>query len=268
MGRTKVKEYFVRMFHEELSRSWTIILFFILYIFLLIFTYLFLSKILERFFITVILSISLFSVYLLIIVYYICKRSKITFCRNNPFFFQLPILILLSVALGAVIASIFYPFNLPYKIVLGPIGYQPYENFTVPTPAISFVCTQEHYKNFIDGKILKCKINSLTSGWNDTSIARVELITDSSITYFYPEDKGDLLIQLDNNVTYQIKAYYESGDINLDLFPNTVFLTEEEYRDTNIKRLGLIGAFLVFSLSVLTSFVEKLVSMLHLTKNS
>lgn len=208
-------------------------------------------------------------VYWLFVIGLICKKSENNFLNKNPLLFQIVVIILLSIALGSFFIQIFYPINLPYTIHLGPLDYHPFNdsNQTESSPSVKLVCKQDSFKNMINKRNLDCEIEK-TTGWNGTEIEIIEIDDENGIRYWHPK-KGDKIvsIRLENEREYKIKAYYEGGDISLTLFRKINFLSEEEYGELRNKRMGLIGAFVIFSLTALTSFLRNIKEIMKKEKS-
>ena len=162
-------------------------------------------------------------------------------------------------------ARIFYPPTLPYTIIFGPLSYSPYDNSTQKgiSPSLILKCEQREFKNIIEEQIITCIIKKNIPGWNNTVINHIEVNYGSDSNNFWKNlDKGDKIdFNIKNENNYTITAFYHGGNIKVDLFNKIDFLSIDDYSELRYKRMGIISAFVIFSMSILISFVKNISEM-------
>ena len=237
----------------------------IILILFLTFSFLFLSQIIEINIIILFFFLIFLASYSLVIIKFLCEKSESKFIKNNRLFFQIVIIILLSIAFGSSFARIFYPPTLPYTIIFGPLSYSPYDNSTQKgiSPSLILKCEQREFKNIIEEQIITCIIKKNIPGWNNTVINHIEVNYGSDSNNFWKNlDKGDKIdFNIKNENNYTITAFYHGGNIKVDLFNKIDFLSIDDYSELRYKRMGIISAFVIFSMSILISFVKNISEM-------
>jgi len=234
-----------------------LILFFISFIILTIFIS---SWIIESSFLWGVLFLFLFSLFPLLYLFWICKRSENIFLKKNRFKIQLIFMLLISILLGSFFSNIFYPASLPNTITLGPLHHSySSSNDSLISPNIQFSCSSiKDFKNPVEGDKITCNVKEKGIGDNNSFINRIEFYQGNVTLVYWGNPFKEINFNLKLGEVYKVKAFYSFDefeyDISLDIFKK--IYSPEEYSILRSKRIGLIAAFIIFFMSIFVSFIK------------
>jgi hypothetical protein len=231
------------------------------------FTFYLCSLVIEFSILGLIFLFSILGLLVIFLIFFACWNSDNLFFRKNYILFQLLVLLFLSICIASFFSSLFYPNSLPYKIEIEPfIIHNSTASFL--SPSANLACLSGEFKNPIENKLIICEILDLKNGINNLPFDSIVITKNQTNICNLTQDNIPCSFYLESDYDYAITAYCSGWWTRYTIFKDVKIYPFEEYNSLRSKRIGLIGAFVVFFMGVFISFIKNIKEILESNKKS